>query len=45
MPTSRLGAAFPQGLFVCQDGYNDAPGTSGTQNFKLAPLQLVDGVP
>ncbi|WP_157559579.1 phytase [Nocardioides sp. Soil777] len=39
-----LGPAFPQGLFVCQDGYNDAPGTSGTQNFKLAPLHLVDGV-
>jgi 3-phytase len=40
-----LGPTFPQGLFVCQDGYNDVPGTSGTQNFKLAPLHLVDGVP
>lgn len=40
-----LGEVFPQGLFVCQDGYNDAPGSSGTQNFKLAPLHLVDGVP
>ena len=37
-------AAFPNGLFVCQDGFNDAPGTSGTQNFKYAPLHLVDGV-
>jgi 3-phytase len=40
-----LNATFPQGLFVCQDGYNDAPGSSGTQNFKYAPLHLVDGVP
>lgn len=39
-----LNESFPQGLFVCQDGYNDAPGTSGTQNFKFAPLHLVDGV-
>jgi 3-phytase len=38
-----LGEAFPQGLFVCQDGFNEVPGTSGTQNFKYAPLQLVDG--
>ena len=29
---------------MCQDGFNDVPGTSGTQNFKLAPLHLVDGV-
>jgi 3-phytase len=39
-----LNATFPQGLFVCQDGFNDAPGTSGTQNFKFTPLHLVDGV-
>ena len=39
-----LGDAFPNGLFVCQDGFNEAPGTSGTQNFKYAPLHLVDGV-
>jgi 3-phytase len=39
-----LSETFPQGLFVCQDGFNDAPGTSGTQNFKYAPLHLVDGV-
>ena len=36
---------FPGGLFVCQDGFNDAPGTSGTQDFKYARLDLVDGVP
>ena len=34
-----LGPGFPDGLFVCQDGFNDAPGTSGTQNFKYASLQ------
>jgi myo-inositol-hexaphosphate 3-phosphohydrolase len=39
-----LGDAFPNGLFVCQDGFNEAPGTSGTQNFKYAPLNLLDGV-
>jgi myo-inositol-hexaphosphate 3-phosphohydrolase len=40
-----LNPTFPEGLFVCQDGYNDKPGTSGTQDFKYAPLQLLDGVP
>jgi 3-phytase len=39
-----LNDSFPQGLFVCQDGFNEAPGSSGTQNFKFAPLHLVDGV-
>ena len=24
-----LGPGFPNGLFVCQDGFNDAPGSSG----------------
>lgn len=37
--------SFPDGLFVCQDGFNDLPGSSGTQNFKYAPLHLLDGVP
>lgn len=37
--------AFPDGLFVCQDGFNDPPGSFGTQNFKYAPLHLLDGVP
>ncbi|GAA1479140.1 hypothetical protein GCM10009623_35860 [Nocardioides aestuarii] len=36
---------FPDGIFVCQDGFNDLPGSSGTQNFKYAPLHLLDGVP
>jgi myo-inositol-hexaphosphate 3-phosphohydrolase len=40
-----LGPGFPDGLFVCQDGFNDAPGSSGTQNFKYASLDLVDGSP
>ena len=38
-----LNATFPNGLFVCQDGFNDAPGTAGTQNFKYAPLDQLDG--
>ena len=29
---------------MCQDGYNHAPGTAGTQDFKFPPLHLVDGV-
>ncbi len=36
---------FPEGLFVCQDGFNDPPGSFGTQNFKYAPLHLLDGIP
>ena len=41
----NLGPRFPDGLFVCQDGFNDAPGSSGTQNFKYTSLNLVDGSP
>lgn len=37
----RLNAAFPHGIFVCQDGYNGRPGSSGTQNFKYARLDRV----
>ena len=40
-----LGPAFPNGLFVCQDGFNDAPGTSGTQNFKYVRLDAVPVAP
>jgi 3-phytase len=36
-----LGARFPAGLFVCQDGDNGAPGGSGNQNFKLVDLAAV----
>ncbi|HEU0179684.1 MAG TPA: phytase [Blastocatellia bacterium] len=35
--TANLGPAFPQGVFVVQDGFND----KGNQNFKLAPLQAI----
>ncbi|MBW8485077.1 phytase [Actinomadura parmotrematis] len=38
---SALGTAFPKGLFVCQDGSNGAPGTSGNQNFKFVPLERI----
>jgi 3-phytase len=34
---ASLGPAFPQGVFVAQDGKNDG----GNQNFKLVPLQIV----
>ncbi|MFF8271565.1 phytase [Streptomyces sp. NPDC016562] len=36
-----LGPAFPQGVFICQDGSNGTPGSSGNQNFKLVPLQRI----
>jgi 3-phytase len=35
--TANLGPAFPQGVFVVQDGFND----KGNQNFKLVPLQNI----
>ncbi|MFJ3875901.1 phytase [Streptomyces sp. NPDC090077] len=38
---ANLGPAFPQGVFVCQDGSNGTPGSSGNQNFKFVPLQRV----
>ncbi|MEI5102380.1 phytase [Streptomyces sp. PmtG] len=40
---ANLGPAFPQGVFVCQDGSNGAPGTSGNQNFKFVPLERIAG--
>ncbi|WP_445269668.1 phytase [Streptomyces sp. DSM 41634] len=39
--SANLGPAFPQGVFICQDGSNGAPGTSGNQNFKFVPLQRI----
>jgi 3-phytase len=33
-----LGPRYPDGLFVCQDNNNAAPGSSGNQNFKLVDL-------
>ena len=38
---ANLGPAFPQGVFVAQDGFND----KGNQNFKLVPLHLIIGAP
>jgi 3-phytase len=35
--TANLGPAFPQGVFVVQDGFND----KGNQNFKLVPFQMI----
>jgi 3-phytase len=35
--TANLGPAFPHGVFVVQDGFND----KGNQNFKLVPLQTI----
>jgi 3-phytase len=35
--SANLGSAFPQGVFVVQDGFND----KGNQNFKLTPLQAI----
>jgi 3-phytase len=35
--TANLGNAFPHGVFVVQDGFND----KGNQNFKLVPLQSI----
>ena len=36
-----LGPAFPQGIFVCQDNNNDAPGTVGNQDLKMVRLEKV----
>ena len=37
----NLGPRFPNGLFVCQDGPNDAPGSAGNQNFKFVPFDRI----
>ena len=39
--TANLGPAFPEGVFVVQDGMND----KGNQNFKLVPNQRIFGKP
>jgi 3-phytase len=36
--TGNLGPAYPDGLFVCQDGSNSAPGAAGNQSFKYVDL-------
>ncbi len=37
----NLGTSYPQGLFVCQDNANVAPGSSGNQNLKFVRLERV----
>jgi myo-inositol-hexaphosphate 3-phosphohydrolase len=37
----NLGPLFPNGLFVCQDGPNNAPGSAGNQNFKFVPFNRI----
>ena len=41
---ANLGPAFPNGMFVCQDNNNTAPGNTGNQNFKFVPLERVVGL-
>lgn len=38
---ANLGPRYPNGLFVCQDNNNDAPGTVGNQNLKLVALEKI----
>ena len=39
--TANLGAAFPRGMFVCQDNNNDAPGLVGNQDLKMVRLENI----
>ena len=40
---ANLGPRFPAGIFICQDGSNTAPGSTGRQNFKYVRLeQIID---
>ncbi|HEV3363867.1 MAG TPA: phytase [Acidimicrobiia bacterium] len=36
---ANLGPDFPDGIFICQDGRNTAPGSAGRQNFKFVRLE------
>jgi 3-phytase len=38
---ANLGPLYPQGAFSCQDHINDAPGSTGNQNFKLVRLEKI----
>ena len=40
----NLGPNFPNGIFICQDGNNGAPGTTGNQDFKFVRLETL-GLP
>lgn len=40
---ANLGPDFPAGIFICQDGRNTAPGSTGRQDFKFVRLeQIID---
>jgi 3-phytase len=40
---ANLGPRFPAGIFICQDGSNTPPGSTGHQNFKYVRLeQIID---
>ncbi len=39
--TAALGAAFPRGMFVCQDNNNDLPGIAGHQDLKMVRLEKI----
>lgn len=41
--SGTLGPAYPDGIFICQDNYNTAPGSVGNQNFKLTRLETIFG--
>jgi myo-inositol-hexaphosphate 3-phosphohydrolase len=38
---ANLGPLYPEGAFSCQDHINDAPGSTGNQNFKLVRLEKI----
>ncbi|MCA1843699.1 MAG: phytase, partial [Actinobacteria bacterium] len=38
---ANLGPRFPAGIFICQDGSNTPPGSTGRQNFKYVRLEQV----
>jgi myo-inositol-hexaphosphate 3-phosphohydrolase len=38
-----LGPLFPRGVFICQDGSNEGPGSAGNQDFKLVPFDRMPG--
>ena len=38
---ANLGPLFPKGVFSCQDHINDAPGSTGNQDFKLVRLEKI----
>lgn len=38
---ASLGSAYPDGIFVAQDGYNTLAGDTLTQNFKIVPWNVI----